>query len=71
MVVVKPITWLNIDSAAQITKVTENTYVYPQVAFTAEDLYAEVLGRKCQAAIITLISPILYNTFFASLRLYI
>jgi hypothetical protein len=39
---------LNIDSAAQVTKVTENTYVYLQVAFTAEDLYAEVLGRKCQ-----------------------
>ena len=40
--------WLNIDSATQITKVTENTYVYTQVAFTAEDLYAEVLGRKRQ-----------------------
>jgi hypothetical protein len=36
----------NIDSAAKITKVTENAYVYPQVAFADEDLCLEALSRK-------------------------
>jgi DNA-binding HxlR family transcriptional regulator len=36
----------NIDSAAKITKVTENAYVYPQVTFDDEDLCLEALSRK-------------------------
>ena len=36
----------NIDSAAKITKVTENAYVYPQVTFADEDLCLEALSRK-------------------------
>lgn len=36
----------NIDSAAKITKVTENAYAYPQVTFADEDLCLEALSRK-------------------------
>jgi DNA-binding HxlR family transcriptional regulator len=36
----------NIDSAAQLTKVTENTYVYPRVTIADEDLCLEALSRK-------------------------
>ncbi len=36
----------NIDSAATITKVTENASVYPQITFADEDLCLQALGRK-------------------------
>jgi DNA-binding HxlR family transcriptional regulator len=36
----------NIDTAAQITGVSNNTHRYLQIAFAAEDLCVEVLGRS-------------------------
>jgi DNA-binding HxlR family transcriptional regulator len=35
-----------IDSAAELTKVTENAYLYPQVTFADEDLCLKALSRK-------------------------
>jgi DNA-binding HxlR family transcriptional regulator len=36
----------NIDSAAQLTKVTEYTYLFPQVTIADEDLCLKALSRK-------------------------
>jgi DNA-binding HxlR family transcriptional regulator len=36
----------NIDSAAEITKVSEEPYIDPQTVFIIEDLCVEGLGRK-------------------------